>query len=226
MKGRERKDILKTIPFFDEVLPPALKDDISGLSGRLHRAEKHTISVLFHCQERSREKLRVILYNLYSHLDLNGDFRDQGPLWLEWHRAFLLELDDFIFYVKEQQRVILEPNGLKNALGAGERSIIPPEMKDDLKKIADFQSVFVPTARGRFSGRGARGGGYRSPGGRAHRFRGRGRGFRGRGSQRSFPRPSSSFGGGDGYLSGGSDGARSSSRGKGRGRGFGRGEQP
>src|SRR5438067_2339531 len=105
MKGRERKDLLKPLPFFDEILPPHLRTTFQGFP--LHKAEKHTISVLFPCPP-----------------------------------CFLLELDDFVFYIKEQQRVILAPNGLTGALGAKDRSSIPPEMRDELKKIADFQSVF------------------------------------------------------------------------------------
>ena len=221
LKRWERASIMKRIPFFpDGFLPQALKDDISGLSGALSPTEKKMINILCQCQEKARWKLRVILYNMYKYMDPEQDLSEQSSLFKEHHKLFMLELDDFIFYIKEQQKIILSKHGLEAAIGLKDRSIIPPEMKDELQKVVDWREA-VPVRR--FSGRGGWRGGSRSPRGRGSHRGGRrgGRGWRGgKGSSRR-----SSYGGGhgDGYRSGGSEGASRknsfASFGKGRGRG-------
>ena len=194
LKSWERNKLLKKVPFFpDGVIPPALRDDISGLSASLSPAEKKTIQILAQCQERGRAKIRILLYNMYKHMDPEVDLGRQNSVFKENHNVFLLELDDFVFYIKEQQRIILARHGLESALGLKDRSIIPPEMKDELKNTVDWKET-VPVRI------------FHPPRGRgSHRGRG------GRGSRKGFSRRSS-FGGGQGggYRSGGSDGGSGS----------------
>lgn len=224
MKSWERTRMLKKVPFFpDGVIPPALKDDISGLSASLSQAEKKTIKVLSECQERARTKIKLLLYNMYKHMDPEVDLTEQNVLFAENHKIFLMELDDFIFYIKEQQKIILAKHGLESAIGLKDRSIIPPEMKDELKKVVDWKDA-VPMPKSRFSGRGGWRGGFRPPRGRRGAHRGRGGFGRGQNTRRDFSRGPSGYGGGygDGYRSGDSDGARQNSfksSGRGRGRG-------
>ena len=225
----EKKRIMKKFPYFPEgFIPPALKDDLSGLSASLSPAEKETVRILFHCQERERDLLRMQLFYMYEQLDPKLPLSQQNAVFRKFHHIFVLTRDNFLFFIKKQQEVILNKRGLASVLKAKNRSIIPPEMETELKKTADFQDVFQKN-QNRFSGRGGRRGGSRSPGRWSHRGRGRGFG-RGRGQNSGFYGSHRRWDDqNDGYRSGGDRGPRNFPRsnsfsGRGRG-GSGRGDR-
>lgn len=225
----EKKKIMRKIPYFPEgFIPPALKDDLSGLSASLSPAEKETVRILFHCQERERDLLRMQLFYMYEQLDPKLPLSEQNAAFRKYHHIFVLTRDNFLFFIKKQQEVILNKRGLASVLKAKNRSIIPPEMETELKKTADFQDVFHKNQH-RFSGRGGRRGGSRSPGRWSHRGRGRGFG-RGRGQNSGFYGSHRRWDDqNDGYRSGGDRGPKNFPKsngfsGRGRG-GSGRGER-
>jgi hypothetical protein len=67
----ERGKILNPYPKFSSIMPKARKKDLSNLSTKLSRADKEMIDLLFKCQLRSREKLRVVLFELYSNFSVH-----------------------------------------------------------------------------------------------------------------------------------------------------------
>src|SRR6185503_19159681 len=69
MKKAERTQLLKDCPMFVNILPQALDKDLTTLAAHLSRAEKLQIKFLYRAQLRVKEKMRLILTNLYEYLD-------------------------------------------------------------------------------------------------------------------------------------------------------------
>src|SRR5262249_43662028 len=151
-----------------EIIPQALKQDFSKLSTKLSRGEKHEVETLYRMQLRTRDKLRMVLSHMYAELDVELSVSEQSQIFQEWNCLFTMLVDDLVWLVKEQQTIILKPQGLEAVVLSHPESIIPTELKSRLKEVSDFQRQF--RTENYFSGNGNR--------------QGRGR-FRGRGSYQS-----------------------------------------
>lgn len=136
--------------------------------------------MLYRAQLRIREKLKVIMSRLYNYLDADVALSRQSQEFNQWFQLFTLTMDDFAWAIKEQQLVILGPHQMGDVVQADGASIIPAELKQKVKEIADFQAQF---------------GIYHNSNHRLSRFSGRGGpGRRGRGSfSRFYPSRGGSF---------------------------------
>lgn len=146
MTKEDRADALKQFPKFNKLLPHALKKDLTHLSSRLSRLQKEQIEMLYKSQLRSRDLLRVCVGNLYTLLDPEVPVNRQSRHFNSWAEITALIIDDFVWAIKQQQKLILARHGFSDDSLAAGTSIIPLSMKTKLKEVADFRrSLGLPT---------------------------------------------------------------------------------
>ena len=146
MTKEDRTDALKQFPKFNKLLPHALKKDLTHLSSRLSRLQKEQIEMLYKSQLRSRDLLRVCVGNLYTLLDPEVPVNRQSRHFNSWAEITALIIDDFVWAIKQQQKLILARHGFSDDSLAAGTSIIPLSMKTKLKEVADFRrSLGLPT---------------------------------------------------------------------------------
>ena len=149
LKTSERQKYLAASPMFD-FLPQARKHDFSDLSSKLNRSEKEHIKCLYQAQLRVRQLLRITTGHMYVCVDVSKSFKDQSALFHQWNSMLELQLDEFVWLIKQQQQVIVKKAGMSDVLDMDNGSIIPLELKQKLKEVSDFQRHF---GTGRFSRR-------------------------------------------------------------------------
>ena len=177
MGKSERQQLLKSCPSFENLIPHALSKDLSQLSNRLNRFEKAQIQVFYQAQQRVREKLRLILSHLYDEVDTNQPLSRQAAGFRSWLDMFYLCLDDFVWCIKQQQKIIFGKVGLSDVIDSSEASIIPTELKARIEEVSKFREHFN-VGRFSFNRDGTRRGSFRSRGSRGlPRFYSSNRGF-------------------------------------------------
>jgi len=149
LKKAERLHMLKEYPLFNNILPKALDKDLTNLSSSLSRMEKNHIKFLYRCQLRLREKMRVVLANMYDLLEDQKPINRQSPMFDSWSELLALLNDDYSWLVREQQVIILAKHGVPAEALATDSSIIPLEIKGQLKDYMDFQRSVLLSRRNR-----------------------------------------------------------------------------
>lgn len=142
LEKKEKNKLFQDISFFDDILPPALDKDWTSLSRGLSFGKRKKIEWLFQTQVKAREKIRFTLQQLHNHLDLEYGMEEQSADFRAWQAMLYLLIDDMAVAVKLQQKIILENHGYGALLQRQGNSIIPLEIKEQLKQIKDFDLAF------------------------------------------------------------------------------------
>lgn len=99
-------------------------------------------------------------------MDISQPLSRQPLGFRSWLDMFYLCLDDFVWCIKQQQKIIFGKVGLSDVIDSSESSIIPTDLKARIEEVSKFREHFNVgrfsfnrdgTRRGSFRSRGARG---------------------------------------------------------------------